>query len=890
MATILNNAAYMALPMNIKRGNPIPLDTTAVWYSKAELETYAASGATSYVGQVLTLVADGKCEAYLISNTAGTLIKLASTTASGDLASDVATLQSQVNDLVAKVGTAKVGETAATGLYKLIDDVAAIANGKVDSITAADSTIAIGGTPTAPTVKVQLSPDEDNAAKATANGLKVTLPTLTHPEYSIAQLKTPNNGMSASYSLTKNGVNVGAIINIPKDMVVKSGSVVVNPQGQSAGTYIELVLANATEDKLYVKVDDLIEYVTSGSKTGDMIVVSIDADHKVTASITDGTITEAKLTGAVRSRMAGVTSAATGTTNGTISVTLQTYNTETKEWSTTTSDVPVFGLKDAAYATIESLNATAQDKVDAAKAALVGASTDTSDKDTIKGAKAWGTAKADEALTAAKEYTNTEIGKLDYTDKTVEHQFVTEVSEINGKINVKRAALAAADIPTLGISKVDGLQDALDSKQGTVTFNTEYNAATNKAATMSDVNAAATALVGTVSDTKESDTIRGAKLYASDAAQAAKDYADGLVIGDTGVSARITALEGKVDVDKVSTAIAAAKTAVLGEKDYTHTVKDAYDLANGKTTLAAVKEYTDGKFQTVIDATTQHEAIAATVTTAQDAANEAKSGVAAINTKIGTVPTGKTIVGMITEATYDDTTLSGRVAAIEGDYLKAADKTTLQTSITGISDKVTTLIDKDAGKSVRTIANEELVKQLIPENASESLDTLQEIATWIQQHPADVTAMNKNITDLQAIVKGIGGTGEKATVVAYVDDKITALKIEDYAKTTELNAVAGRVTAAEAAITTLEGKSAQWDAAQANVIESIKIGNTALAIASKAVTIPYGSNTAFGVMKADNASLSATDGVISIKAVNAATLYVAEGDTLIINGGSAASV
>lgn len=780
--------------------------------------------------------------------------------------------------------SAVTGDTAAD-LYKLIDDVAATANSKVASITAADATIAIGGAATAPTVKVQLSPDEDNAAKATANGLKVT-----HPEYSIARLKAPNDGMSASYSLTKNGVNVGAIINIPKDMVVKSGSVVVNPQGQSAGTYIELVLANVAEDKLYVKVDDLIEYVTSGSQTGDMIVVSIDADHKVTASITDGTITEAKLAPAARARMAGVTNVATGTTNGTINVTFQTFDTEAKTWTTTTSAVSIFGLRDAAYATVESLNTAAQDKVDAAKTALIGADADASDKDTIKGAKAWGTTKANDALIAAKEYTNTEIGKLDYTDKPAAHQFVTEVSETDGKIAVKRAALVAEDIPTVGISKVDGLQDALDSKQGAVTFNTEYNAATNKAATMSDVNATSAALVGTVGDTKESDTIRGAKLYASDAAQAAKDYADSLVAGDTGVSARVTALEGKVDVDKVSTAIAAAKTAVLGEKDYTHTVKDAYDLANGKTTLAAVKEYTDGKFQTVVDATTQHAAIAATVTTAQNAADEAKSGVTAINAQIGTVPAGKTVVGMIAEATYDDTTLSGRVATIEGDYLKAADKTALQNSITGISDKVTTLVDKDAGKSVRTIANEELVKQLIPENATESLDTLQEIAAWIQQHPNDVTAINKNITDLQAIVNGIGGTGEKATVVAYVDDKITALKIEDYAKTTELNAVAGRVAAAETAIATLEGKTAQWDAAQANVIESIKIGNTALAIASKAVTIPYGSNTAFGVMKADNTSLSATDGVISIKTVNAATLYVAEGDTLIINGGSATSV
>ena len=92
MSTIKNDAAYMALPMNIKRGNPIPLDTTAVWYNKTELETYATSDATAYVGQILTLVADSKCEAYMISNEAGTLIKLASTTASGDLASDVASL------------------------------------------------------------------------------------------------------------------------------------------------------------------------------------------------------------------------------------------------------------------------------------------------------------------------------------------------------------------------------------------------------------------------------------------------------------------------------------------------------------------------------------------------------------------------------------------------------------------------------------------------------------------------------------------------------------------------------------------------------------------------------------------------------------------------------
>lgn len=110
---------------------------------------------------------------------------------------------------------------------------------------------------------------------------------------------------------------------------------------------------------------------------------------------------------------------------------------------------------------------------------------------------------------------------------------------------------------------------------------------------------------------------------------------------------------------------------------------------------------------------------------------------------------------------------------------------------------MTTLEGDDAGKSVRTIANEELAAQLIPENAKESLDTLAEIAAWIQGHPDDAAAMNAAIVKLQAIVAGIGGEGEKATVVAYVTDAIAALSIGDYAKAADLTALAARVTTAE---------------------------------------------------------------------------------------------
>lgn len=117
------------------------------------------------------------------------------------------------------------------------------------------------------------------------------------PDYSLTRDADPKE-YAAVYHLTKDGVNTGAAICIPKDMVVKSGAVETKTSSGewgAAGTYLHLVLANATEDDIYINVGDLIEYVSSGSAASDMVVISISADHKVSATITDGTITGAKL-------------------------------------------------------------------------------------------------------------------------------------------------------------------------------------------------------------------------------------------------------------------------------------------------------------------------------------------------------------------------------------------------------------------------------------------------------------------------------------------------------------------------------------------------------------------------------------------------------------------
>ncbi len=105
--------------------------------------------------------------------------------------------------------------------------------------------------------------------------------------------------------------------------------------------------------------------------------------------------------------------------------------------------------------------------------------------------------------------------------------------------------------------------------------------------------------------------------------------------------------------------------------------------------------------------------------------------------------------------------IDGRVATLEGnaqtqgsvDYkiAQAISALNLGTTYAGkaYETKVDTLIGSDTDKSVRTIANEELAAQLIPANANEALDTLQEIAAWIQEHPDDAAAMNAAIQALK---------------------------------------------------------------------------------------------------------------------------------------------
>lgn len=226
--------------------------------------------------------------------------------------------------------------------------------------------------------------------------------------------KTTTTGMLKSYTVKQGSKQIG-VIDIPKDMVVKSGEVVVNPEGQTAGTYIVLTLANATEDKIYVNVGRLVDIYTvqaEASKvqlainpstreisaniiSGSIAAADLAANAVTTNKIADKNVTKTKLADDVQTSLRKADSAVQSVTESTVNGSILVDGAE----------VAVHGLGSAAYANAEDFDATGS---------------------------------ATSALNSAKAYTNAEIQKLDadVTSAAVDtgKGLQVQVVETNGKI------------------------------------------------------------------------------------------------------------------------------------------------------------------------------------------------------------------------------------------------------------------------------------------------------------------------------------------------------------------------------------------------------------------------------------------------------------------------
>lgn len=273
MAVIKKDGGNMALPIAIKRGNPIALDTTSVWYNKTEMETYATSGATAYVGQPVVFVDEEKStvEAYIIANTAGTLVKLASTTASGDVVADITKLQGDV-----------------TKLENALEDVKKVANAAMPKS---------GGTFTG-AINLHAAPTEDMQA-ANKKYVDDSIGKLTGIEFQIVE-SLPTTGKKGVIYLVAHNNEEGNPAHNPSDKDIYDEYIWVTDKFEKIGNTDVDLSAYAKSADVDTKISteigklDVDEIAVGAGKTISKIS---ETDGKIAVTPVDIQITESQVTG-----------------------------------------------------------------------------------------------------------------------------------------------------------------------------------------------------------------------------------------------------------------------------------------------------------------------------------------------------------------------------------------------------------------------------------------------------------------------------------------------------------------------------------------------------------------------------------------------------------------
>lgn len=305
-------------------------------------------------------------------------------------------------------------------------------------------------------------------------------------------------------------------------------------------------------------------------------------------------------------------------------------------------------------------------------------------------------------------------------------------------------------------------------------------------------------------------------------------------------------------VEGLSTAIESLKTVVGDDKGglvkQVADNKAAIETLNGDKNVAGSVAHqiaeivagADESFDTlkeIADWITTHKTDAATM---NSQINTNKDDISALKTKVG------------------DTSVADQIDAAlkDGDSNKYALSTDLDTA----NGKIT---------SLQGLVGETKVETQI----STALDSALKVDGAEKYALASHTHEIANVTGLQGILDGKATASDVEAIESTVSD--LSAKAHQHTNKTVLDDIT-------------EGKVNSWDAAQANVIESIKIGGTALTVgADKAVSIPAATAEALGLVKADGATIESTDGVLSVKAVGISKVFVEDGVELVMDGGNA---
>ena len=109
----------------------------------------------------------------------------------------------------------------------------------------------------------------------------------TDAKVTLATAATATEGYLKTYVISQGTTEVGKI-DIPKELVVTGGEVVVNPAGQPAGTYVKLTIANQ-DDPIFINVKDLVDVYTAAQGAAQ-VQLAISETNEISATIVAGSI------------------------------------------------------------------------------------------------------------------------------------------------------------------------------------------------------------------------------------------------------------------------------------------------------------------------------------------------------------------------------------------------------------------------------------------------------------------------------------------------------------------------------------------------------------------------------------------------------------------------
>ena len=145
------------------------------------------------------------------------------------------------------------------------------------------------------------------------SGSEKEVGTIVVPDLKMEVKAAPNEGYLKTYQFTY-GTGSTFEIDIPKDLVVTSGEIIVvnssSPvSGLTDGTYLKLTIANQTEP-VYIDVKDLCDVYT-GKTTTDGVSVSVSETNEISATLVGKAVTEANLDDALAKKIANADAALT---------------------------------------------------------------------------------------------------------------------------------------------------------------------------------------------------------------------------------------------------------------------------------------------------------------------------------------------------------------------------------------------------------------------------------------------------------------------------------------------------------------------------------------------------------------------------------------------------